>query len=633
LDEKFVNPYTFVPLPPGAPQRAAPHGHLGDPELLSGVLTISIEAVAPLLIRGFGTADAPALPTRPDGTAFIPGSSLKGAIRSLHETLTGSCLRVFDEEFLPSYRDPVEASPDQLMAIVTQPPRGDQPPQVELCEPGDMATDRLNQGQLHGLNEQHPLKSGARLTLEGDQRIPRLDENGDWVVFISDNRNEKGVYHAHIRKPSGITADVPQDVWERFKELVKDTDDQRRGQREKRTDEVTTPLTITRESENGAKQVYEVGRRYIASADLRKGQPVWVKRDKNGIYWLGLAMAWRHFGKRPAGERVGKFGPCTSNDDLCPSCRLFGSADLSGKPDDPEAVEKAMQRSYRGHVRFGDALADSPVTPEVVTLPPLGVPHPGAGQFYLDNTGVEGKTSTGKNPPLREWGSEADYQKGKPIRALRGRKYYWHTPEFNGREMARAHQKGGEMTSKAAVFPAETRFTARITFTDIDSKQLGGLLSALHPARAMQVEGLLQHIGGGRPLGFGSCRIALVEGQVWRSGSRYGNGSAQWSLDDIEPLVTEFRESQRDLPRTLWRQIAEVLHPDAVVSAKVWYPPGRPWAQKGSEKFDTGFEFWKQTSGQGGKNGGYPLKSLPHVSSAPSHELPILDEPRGKDRS
>ena len=46
-------------------------------------------------------------PGGPSGTTVLrlPGSSVKGAVRSLHETLAGGCLRVFDEDFIPSYRD------------------------------------------------------------------------------------------------------------------------------------------------------------------------------------------------------------------------------------------------------------------------------------------------------------------------------------------------------------------------------------------------------------------------------------------------------------------------------------------------------------------------------------------------
>lgn len=621
MGDAFVNPYTFVPLPKGRPQREAPHGHLGNAKRLSGTLTVSIETVTPLLIRGFGSDTSPQLPTRPDGTPFIPGSSLKGAIRSLHETMTGSCLRVFDDEFVPRYRDPVEWSKDRVLAVVTVPPQGDEPPQVRLCKA--KPKERLSAKQLHEIYQRRRLLSGSRFTRKNGQFEPKND--GEWVLFLSNRREDDDAYHGHLRMLRNAKAGdqgklVPQPVWDRFRKLVEDTDDDRTGLREA-CGKPVIDVTVPRPKKDGAGEDFMTGHRFIASAVLLPNQPVWVElNDQDEITDLGLAMAWRHHGATPAGERVREFGPCTSDSELCPSCRLFGSADLSGKPDDPELADLAMQRSYRGHVRFGDALADAPVEPESHTLPPLGVPRPGSGQFYLHNDGFEGKAARGKQQPLREWGSRADR---KP-RELRGRKYYWHTSEFNGRQKARPHQKDSEMVSEAVAFPGGSKFTATITFTDIDHAQLGGLLAALLPGRALGEDKALQHIGGGRPLGFGSSRITLVEGKMWANGSRYGCDSAEQTFA-VDALLTSFRDSQPERLRgTIWPQISEVLRQDSVDPEKVWYPPGALWKQRESEKFDTGFEFWKQTSGYGD----HQLTSLPHVDpgSKQSHELPVIVE-------
>lgn len=107
--DRFVNPYTFVPFPAAFAGRCAPHGHRGDSQLWSGTIGITIKARTPVLVRGTCGADETTLPHRPgpDGVdqQIIPGSSLHGAVRALHETLTGSCLRVFEQDFSPVYRD------------------------------------------------------------------------------------------------------------------------------------------------------------------------------------------------------------------------------------------------------------------------------------------------------------------------------------------------------------------------------------------------------------------------------------------------------------------------------------------------------------------------------------------------
>ncbi|MFC7617294.1 hypothetical protein ACFQV2_31595 [Actinokineospora soli] len=94
---------------------------------------------------------------------------MKGAVRSLHETVAGGCVRVFDGEFVPRYRDAAVRSVigDVVLAVVHRMfPEG--PPEVMLCEPGDPEWDRLDQTQLESLHRQSPLCSGERFTRAPD---------------------------------------------------------------------------------------------------------------------------------------------------------------------------------------------------------------------------------------------------------------------------------------------------------------------------------------------------------------------------------------------------------------------------------------------------------------------------------
>src|SRR5690606_6658313 len=116
----FVNPYTFVPFPDAPPYRTRPHGHSGRSELLSGTLKVTIHTETVGLIRGCGSEKTPDVLQRADGTQLIPGASLQGALRNMHETITGGCLRVFNSDFVPGYRDSVTVNTTRRlrMAIV-----------------------------------------------------------------------------------------------------------------------------------------------------------------------------------------------------------------------------------------------------------------------------------------------------------------------------------------------------------------------------------------------------------------------------------------------------------------------------------------------------------------------------------
>src|SRR5258708_30438778 len=89
----------------------------------AGVLDVTVTARTPLLIGGIGAegAEVRGLPRRQDGTVMIPGSGLMGAVRSLHEALTGSCLRVVHIALRPVRRHPPNTpEPDDLDLLVSR---------------------------------------------------------------------------------------------------------------------------------------------------------------------------------------------------------------------------------------------------------------------------------------------------------------------------------------------------------------------------------------------------------------------------------------------------------------------------------------------------------------------------------
>ncbi|SNR87834.1 CRISPR-associated protein [Haloechinothrix alba] len=670
MSDRFINPYTFIPLPDTSPSRTRPNGHQGDPSLLSGSLRLSITAGMPVLIRSISRASegsdaSPGLPTRPDGSTFIPGSSLKGALRSLHETLAGGCFRVFDDAFTPVYRQLARYGADSglQLAVVTQHDSADEPPEVELLDTvlnssgqskgGDLVESAVHHDCLERLNtEDAPLRSGQRFTVRrGEKRFrPHMhrDDGGDWILYLSDTggREYKNPYYGYIGKVTGTRQRITDDVWARFRAAVAGADELRTSQRQtSETEELFVPVKHSYRPQKGDHRDIAIGYRYRASERFQAGQPIWVRTapstgDNPPVVEVRLARIWRTVAVTPsAGERADGFTPCTTHEELCPSCRVFGSVDPVGDH------EGAQQRAYRGHVRFGDARATDVVSPLPVTLPPLAQPRPGSGQFYL----VNDQTAVGNagKIPLARWGSAADNERP---RRLRGRKYYWHTPTPDGQQSAlgtaRQYQRqdGNEMVAPAAAFPAGTTFTADITFTDLDEAQVGGLLATLEPGSVLDAEEPLHHIGGGRPLGYGSCRIAIdtENSRIWRSGTRYGGDGAPASLDDRSPFLDAFIEATARDVRSLWPHLAKVLSPDAVDPSLVWYPPGATWNDRatktdGEKKFDQGFAFWQQTSGEehksdGGTRKGYPLQPLPDVSES-DQKLPVVTETQPQDLS
>lgn len=650
--DRFVNPYTFVPFPAAFAGRCAPHGHRGDSQLWSGTIGITIKARTPVLVRGTCGADETTLPHRPgpDGVdqQIIPGSSLHGAVRALHETLTGSCLRVFDQDFSPVYRDAAADTHRLRLALVEKVDDDGRPIHFQLCYPAsDPQQERIHHDILRALGGE--LVSGARLRVTDGFTDAWEDPEGPWVVFISDSaaRPEGGSYHAAVRElcddPSPM---LGESAWQDFLAAVKHADDLRPA-----NESDSCLATVTWPHEKGV----PVGRRYRASTQLRVGQPVWLRLNNTGtdVVQLQLAQIWRHRGTiarklgaqaagdpvpDPARERVPSEAlACTEVDELCPSCRLLGAADT--REDRNGRARHADQQSYRGHVRFSDAVTRKAAKPLRVVLPPLGAPRPGAGQFYLERSpDAEGN---GDRPALREWGSAADLP---ALRRLRGRKFYWHTSGTPGapprRGKARPHQLEDhpELTTPVVAFPHGTTFTATVTVVDVDLEQLGSLLAALEPTAVLDRDDLVVHLGGGRPLGYGSCDISVdpARTRLWRSATRYGACVDLKDADDVrQQAIAAFRGAVSAEVQQTWPALATALTLDHVQPDQVWYPPGAPWSHRNDKKgktLDEGYAFWQQTSGlyhSGGKRGtprmGYPLHALPDIGD-PDQRMEIVEK-------
>jgi len=104
-------PYDFVPFPKGRPDRKQGAGQDKlDARQLSGTLELTLRTLTPVHV-GSGYSDfikagnqeylaalQASKPIREEGTTrrryLIPGSSLKGAVRSLVEAITRSCIRI-----------------------------------------------------------------------------------------------------------------------------------------------------------------------------------------------------------------------------------------------------------------------------------------------------------------------------------------------------------------------------------------------------------------------------------------------------------------------------------------------------------------------------------------------------------
>ncbi|MCA1670641.1 MAG: TIGR03986 family CRISPR-associated RAMP protein [Actinobacteria bacterium] len=664
----FINPYTFVPFPVEPPWRRKPHGHHAlvaekNAARFAGRITARLVARSPLLVRNVGSA-APTVdgvakaPRTSTGELFIPGSSLHGAIRSLHETLTGSCLRVFDPDFVPVYRDVAsgELRNGWDLGVVDEVNHSGRPIRLTRCDETRWvplttlhrampAGSPVTTGQRFQLTEKCFSKRNDRQVYQ-EEASATLDPNGDWVVFVTDDnaRQKKYPYYCAVGRLPTTTKPVAltDHAWQEYRLAAEGAKRWFAGENppsfEAERAKLDQPGISLGDVIGSPKLARGQGRWFRPRQWLHKGQVVWLGPGKGRLVdGVALSYLWRTRGQGSSGDRIpDDFHPCHDPVSLCPSCRVFGSADVrdvSGYGVDRRLAE---QRSYRGHVRVMDAVMESGgALDEPVVLPAVGSPRPGSGQFYLNDP--QGATEPlHYQKPRNRWGTPDVRQP----RHLRGRKFYWHTDpqtdERRGRWRAHDHASQGDQVELVALGSV---YRLDVVFDGLTRVEIGSLVATLQPDRvfATQQSALPYpvtsdpeyaiHVGGGKPLGLGSCQVRDLSVVADGIESRYLQAERP-ALDPAE-LVADFVAERADLAPT-WQKLAAALHTAHVDSRIVSYPTALPWADDGGacsgQEQHEAFQWFQRTTGEelrdGKRQRQRPFVPLPSVTDiAPA--LPV----------
>lgn len=605
----FVNPYTFVPLPRKV-VCGQPPGHDPGPdearERYVGALEVTWRIQSPL-----------AIPTEEwgsiGGDVRIPGSSIKGAVRSTHEMLFGGCLRQVDLGYRPTYRQlpTMDALKDWRMAVVLDddevllcekedPKRRSSIDSKALCE---RVGDRARTGDVVAVNSDDDWKDRSELRVA--ERFQVLQRPAE----VSGYENLAGCYVVLITK-KGARRDAVRATW--YWSLGKLTRE-RATFSEKATRDFSWAMMEARPDGERWINVFR-GKTKLGQARgnehaLEPGSVIWVKARDGMVTAIKLSQFWRERSKECLGDRIPQeTKPCDGeNLRLCPSCSVFGSADtLNDQADTDERRREGDQRSYAAHVRFGSAIGVDLQGDEVI-LAPLGQPHPGAGLTYLEPTSPEAAPAS-RDERWSRWDSD-----GKPKRQLRGRKFYWHSDperqldhlkhtqgvgEVPGRHLKREHHSA-DMCTKAQLVTGGT-FRQTITFDGLDRFGVASLLAALQPGRLLapdDADRFALHLGRGKPLGLGSVTAEITAARITTVAARYGD-KAETPLETfaIDPAEVRTRCGELD---AVHEGARKVLRLDGLGENwwKVTYPTRETWKQFGSKEFDESFTFFKDFGG------------------------------------
>ena len=547
FNERFVNPYNFIPLGKECRREIS-----GEDGCYTGYFECSMRLLTPLFIPNtsssvrllkksefengmreghkkeykgydfFSYEDYSNVqpyidnPPPPPSNPVIPGSEIRGAVRSVYEAAFNGCMSSVDGDRDLSGRCGEAKKPGLLYwdkkkkGWYLEPCR-----KARLCVQQKNAQSKENQVSRTLYDS---WEEGQEIWVDIDKR--GLVKGYKVNVNVSEEKQMLSSYYrkGYLHKGEYINKKNCEAVFYMVKKIPESS-------LMKVYDEDIELLNkILNEYRDDKKNSKAQNRGWYKEFNIKKDGSynlVYYERDNQGHTYLCPACIGREAFKkklRSLLENNGGYQPCNSKK-LCPACQIFGMM---------EKAEKPETYAYGSKVRITDARLVHPVNDssalfeDPIVLCEQGEPRPSAVEFYTkspyaphekyrdvhkqgywtyDYKCVDDVYSGG-----REKNERVALNKNLP--QLRGRKYYWHSEvkmeEFEGNNVSTMRQRIRPLKASTES-DLEPAFQFRVYFEALNRKQIEQLKWALdfgNPECAHK-------IGRGKPLGFGSVQIMI----------------------------------------------------------------------------------------------------------------------------
>lgn len=513
----FVNPYNFVPL--SGVERKSIEDWRGDrADRVTGSIHCTMTAKTPIALPDHAPSDPSRIKTEDvtgggqhfsypfmsvDGaTPIIPGSEIRGMVRSVYEAVTKSCLGILDDSILTGRSYDFK-----------------QPGVIRRNESGDW---ELHQGKMYQINTFNDRSSEFTVTTENSQRLLHtFDEtiaNLSIVSFNTDDSNRTVVQ---------ISADIRRYTKKGYLLIgeigVKDNSSRHCSHVISRRkdaligivpnhaiDNLDSVLKCYRDEKLNSCKDDEFHSGYVDYKLDPTGTPVFYSKVGDE-YHLAPAMRSRETYYKTLDEIVGKYTPCSrianvGNGSICPACALFGVV----------REDEKNGRSYGSAVRFSDALPseyelDSDYTP----LKELFAPKISSAEFYLSPPRIRRgipRTWNYEYVRVRKPNTKNGIDRFVHSAQIRGRKFYFHWSKVIPEDYT-SEQK--TLRNSSVQLLKSGTFGFDVFFDRISRKQLSELLWSLSPRDPREPEAVFCHkIGTGKSLGLGSVEIKVTSAEI-----------------------------------------------------------------------------------------------------------------------
>lgn len=502
----FINPYNFIPVVWDKTKRSEVNPSATESEeknLVSGVLDCTLFPRTPLAVpdpdyklEWTNEAEKKRAQTHrkysffhyADGKPAIPGSTLRGAIRSVYETITDSCFVTSNTKevitsrgknpFLPGVL--IQSSKDKNKWTLYESERfifAVKGPGYRSFPDGLCLKVSVNELKQYSYGQEvsfEPVVTGQT----GYKRA------GTYVNHFSADKNkftEKGYLFLGEKFARKHFESIFQ---------IKKSGKKYEIETGSKTFQNLIEIHKVYNNEKVNKNLNEKDGFYrgFEAAQKNGAIPVWYqavpKQDGEPYLSLSFASIGRQAYEHAMGELIHEKKPCMKRSSVCRACALFGMAG---------------EESLGSRIRITDAVLegtkDNSAAYEYHVLKELASPKISYLPFYTDQPGRSG------------WSYDNDGM------TLRGRKYYWHNME-QGTWKAERTKNGYVRTERNAtmqlVMPnTDAFFSFKVYYDRITSEQLDELIWTLTFGENQRDSSLCYKIGHGKPIGLGSAKIII----------------------------------------------------------------------------------------------------------------------------
>ncbi len=534
-------------------------GPAHDASTYSGTLTIKICALEPILVCGAQEQGKPRRFFTRNGKPCIPGSSIKGVIRSMLEAMSMSHLSQITPRKMsfrnlnsPAYLDRFVKRADGVSVYRSRAGflrKGSSGWEILPCEWAKVSTRELAKQQFEfkpactqptqrvefllnspiakrgvanvlpqSADHAHPNPKDPNRSLQlRYRRVNAVTLGGDAKLVVAGHMSGRHFESIFYPPTQGASALSVEHAWEDFEAWL--------------------------DSHKRRRELFNQLRGKKAQEMYPHGIPVfWIESGARGnptVEAFGFSQLFCVPYKKSLTDLV-EF-PEDKEEPFSLAEKIFGYADLK---------LGTSSHSQRGRVSFGAAVCVKQTAPLRAERVIPGNPSPTCVGLYLEQQDARAIQRTAKDDGLQTYDDDRSQ--------LRGRKFYWHRPRAWGNAAPNPSAPADQSNVSAEYEPLDggAEFETLLQFERLSQLELGAMLAAIELP-----EGHAHKIGLGKPFGLGSVRLSIIAQDIQPTAQHYSSLRTRMTAApavDLAAFKKQFEDRIAEICQCAFETIPEI---------------------------------------------------------------------------